>query len=193
MGFIKDNTNTFEVYLTDLGKQKFFDGGFKDAITYFSLCDGDSNYNILVPNSQEVLAYNYSTVYSYDDIVVDGGGTFYRYKSATPASGIIPSSVPNTWEKIILFNPTNLAPQPIPTINHVGTKKTSLGNGAADSDDYINDVFVQVSLRGKIADDIEYRRALLGTKQKTQKDYVMFEPAINTNATLNILTYINYE
>jgi len=192
MGFIKDNTNTFEVYLTDLGKQKFFDGGFKDAITYFSLCDGDSNYNIFVPNSQEVLDYNYSTVYSYGDIV-KATYVFYRYKSATPASGVIPSTTPSTWEKIILFNPTNLAIQPIPTINHVGTKKTSLGNGIADNDDYINDVFVQVPLRGKVADNLEYKRALLGTKQNTQKDYIMFEPAINTNATLNILTYINHE
>jgi hypothetical protein len=192
MGFIKDNTNTFEVYLTDLGKQKFFDGGFKDAISHFSLSDGDSNYNIFVPNSQEVLAYDYYTVYSYDDIV-SSSGIFYRYKSATPASGAIPSTTPSVWEKIVLFNPTNLAPQAIPTINHVGTKKTSLGNGVADSDDYINDVFVQVPLRGKVADNVEYRRALLGTKQNTQKDYVMFEPAINTNATLNILTYINYE
>lgn len=192
MGFIKDNTNTFEVYLTDLGKQKFFDGGFKDAISHFSLCDSDSNYNIFVPNSLEVLPYDYYTVYSFNDIV-NASGFFYRYINETPDSGIIPSTTPNYWEKIVLFNPTNLSPQAIPTINHVGTKKTSLGNGVADSDDYINDVFVQVPLRGKVADDIEYRRALLGTKQNTQKDYVMFEPAINTNATLNILTYISYE
>lgn len=45
MGFIKDNMNTFEVYLTDLGKQRFFDGGFKDAVVYFSIIDGDSNYD----------------------------------------------------------------------------------------------------------------------------------------------------
>ena len=50
MGFIKDNTNTFEVYLTDLGKEKFFNGGFKDSAVYFSVCDSDSNYEIFSPN-----------------------------------------------------------------------------------------------------------------------------------------------
>ena len=59
------------------------------------------------------------------------------------------------------------------------------------TDDYINDVFVQVPLRGKVADNIEYRRALLGTRQNTQKEYIMREPDFNSTQTLNLLTYTN--
>jgi hypothetical protein len=191
MGFIKDNTNTFEVYLTDLGKEKFFNGGFKDSIVYFSVCDGDSNYDIFSPSSQQILTYSASTVYSYNDIVKHSD-LFYRYKSATPASGLTPPSSLSAWEQIILFDPTVITPQPIPTINHHGTRSTSLGNTiASSSDDYINDVFVQVPLRGKVSDNIEYSRALLGTRQTTQRDYIMREPDIDTNQTLNVITYIN--
>jgi hypothetical protein len=190
MGFIKDNTNTFEVYLTDLGKEKFFNGGFKDSVVYFSVCDGDSNYDIFSPSSQQILTYSASTVYSYNDIV-KYGDLFYRYKSATSASGILPTTS-GTWDQIVLFNPTVITPQPIPTINHHGTRSTSLGNASGTiSDDYINDVFVQVPLRGKVSDNIEYRRALLGTRQTTQRDYIMQEPDIDTNQTLNVITYIN--
>jgi hypothetical protein len=191
MGFIKDNTNTFEVYLTPLGKEKFFNGGFKDSAIYFSVCDSDSNYDIFSPNPNRILPYDYGKVYSYNDIVVDGNGIYYRYKNATSASGYIPSTTPTVWEKIILFDPTVITTQAIPTINHNGTKLTSLGNGIGGADDYVNDVFVQVPLRGKVADNIEYRRALLGTRQTTQKDYIMQEPDINTNQTLNVITYIN--
>jgi hypothetical protein len=190
MGFIKDNTNTFEVYLTPLGKEKFFNGGFKDSAIYFSVCDGDSNYQIFLPDRYNILPYDYGKIYSYNDIVVIND-IYYRYKNATPASGIIPSTTPNTWEVIILFDPRVIETQPIPTINHDGTRLTSLGNGIGGADDYINDVFVQVPLRGKISDNIEYRRALLGTRQTTQRDYIMQEPDINTNQTLNVLTYIN--
>jgi hypothetical protein len=191
MGFIKDNTNTFEVYLTDLGKEKFFNGGFKDSVVYFSVCDGDSNYDIFSPSSKQILTYDYYTVYSYNDIV-ESSNIFYRYKSATPASGMIPSTTPTIWEQIILFDPTVITTQPIPTINHHGTKSTSLGNSSGTiGDDYINDVFVQVPLRGKVSDNIEYSRALLGTRQTTQRDYIMREPDIDTNQTLNVITYIN--
>jgi hypothetical protein len=190
MGFIKDNTNTFEVYLTDLGKEKFFNGGFKDSVVYFSVSDGDSNYDIFSPSSQQILTYSASTVYSYNDIV-KYGDFFYRYKSATSASGILPTTS-GTWDQIVLFNPTVITPQPIPTINHHGARSTSLGNASGTiSDDYINDVFVQVPLRGKVSDNIEYRRALLGTRQTTQRDYIMQEPDIDTNQTLNVITYIN--
>ena len=191
MGFIKDNTNTFEVYLTDLGKEKFFNGGFKDSVVYFSVCDGDSNYDIFSPSSQQILIYSASTVYSYNNIV-KYSNIFYRYKSATPASGILPTTSGSTWDQIVLFNPTVITPQPIPTINHHGTRSTSLGNASGTiSDDYINDVFVQVPLRGKVSDNIEYGRALLGTRQTTQRDYIMQEPDIDTNQTLNVITYIN--
>ena len=47
MGFITGNTNEFVVYLTDKGKETFFDGGLQDTAYYFSLSDEDSNYNVL--------------------------------------------------------------------------------------------------------------------------------------------------
>ena len=73
MGFIYDNTNTFEVYLTDLGKEKFFDGGFKDSIAYFSLVDSDANYQIFDPSQNEVLTWVTGTTYSVGSIVKYSG------------------------------------------------------------------------------------------------------------------------
>ena len=69
MGFIKDNTNTFQVCLTDLGKQKFFDGGFKDAISFFSISDGDSNYDIFNPSLNEIIPFNDMGVINIGDVV----------------------------------------------------------------------------------------------------------------------------
>jgi uncharacterized delta-60 repeat protein len=75
MGFIRDNTNSFEVYLTDLGKQKFFEDGFKDSISYFSISDTDSNYTIFNPALNEIIPFekmseiNIGDVVSFDTIV----------------------------------------------------------------------------------------------------------------------------
>jgi uncharacterized delta-60 repeat protein len=69
MGFIRDNTNTFQVCLTDLGKQKFFDGGFKDAISFFSISDGDSNYDIFNPSLNEIIPFNDKAVINIGDVV----------------------------------------------------------------------------------------------------------------------------
>ena len=45
MGFINNKDKyTFTVYLTPLGKQKFINGGLKNALKYFSLSDADENY-----------------------------------------------------------------------------------------------------------------------------------------------------
>ena len=69
MGFIRDNTNTFEVFLTDLGKQKFFDGGFKDSVSHFSISDIDSNYTIFDPALNEIIPFNDMDVINIDDVV----------------------------------------------------------------------------------------------------------------------------
>lgn len=52
MGFLTGHTNTFEVYLTDRGREAFVKNtypgglsGFNDAIAYFSVSDGSTNYN----------------------------------------------------------------------------------------------------------------------------------------------------
>ena len=194
MGFIYDNTNTFEVYLTDLGKEKFFDGGFKDSIAYFSLVDSDANYQIFDPSQNEVLTWVTGTTYSVGSIV-KYSGNFYKKVSINPSS---PSTeyVPTNsayWDKIRVFNSINISLQPIPTINHVSGYKTSLANGSSQNDDYINDVFVQVPLRGKKVDNLIYKRALFGIKTTTQKEYLMYEPDLTSNQTLEILTYINNE
>ena len=194
MGFIYDNTNTFEVYLTDLGKQKFFDGGFKDSIAYFSLSDSSSNYNIFDPATTEILDYVTGTTYSVGT-VVKYSGSYYRkvaINPSSPSTEYVPTNL-TYWDKIIPFNPTNIGLQPIPTLNHVNTYKTSLANGSADNDEYISDVFTQVPLRGKKVDNIVYRRALFGVKTNTQKEYIMYEPDLNSDQTIGVLTYINNE
>jgi len=47
MGLITGNTNEFVVYLTDKGRETFFNGGLQDKAYYFSLSDTESNYNVL--------------------------------------------------------------------------------------------------------------------------------------------------
>lgn len=194
MGFIYDNTNTFEVYLTDLGKQKFFDGGFKDSVAYFSLIDSDANYDIFDPAQNEILTWVTGTTYSVGD-VVKYSNNFYRKVSINPASPSTEYIPTNStyWDKIRVFDPTNISVQPIPTINHVSGYKTSLANGTSQNDDYISDVFVQVPLRGKKVDNLIYKRALFGIKSSTQKEYIMYEPDLTSNQTLEVLTYINNE
>ncbi len=182
MGFIKDNTNVFEVYLTDLGKEKFFNGGLKDAITHFSICDDDSNYTAFLPNSEEVLEYAIGSTYQVND-VVEYSSLFYKCKKEVTTT-IYPTTGTTYWDKINLFNPTVISQQPIPVLNHFGTNKTSMGNY------FLNEVFIQVPLRGKICDNIEYQRALFGVKTDTQRNYVLYEPAIDLNQTLGTLSYI---
>ena len=192
MGFIYDNTNTFEVYLTDLGKQKFFDGGFKDAVTYFSLSDGDCNYDIFDPTENEILDYaGTGTTYEINS-VVKYSGSYYRKVANNPLSPSTEYLPTNStyWDKIRVFNSTKIDIQPIPTINHVTGYKTSLANGTSQNDDYISDVFTQVPLRGKKVDNIIYKRALFGVKTDTQKNYILQEPDLSSNQTLEILTYI---
>lgn len=192
MGFIKDNTNTFEVYLTELGKEAFFKGGLKDSIAYFSICDGDSNYQIFMPDMYRVQPFSAGKYYQNGDVVsyFTSPKRYFRYAGASGNVTNAPT-MDVSWDEIVLFDPRSIANQAIPTINHNNTRTTSLGNGGSDADDYVSDVFVQVPLRGKVADNMEYKRGLLGTKQNTQNGYVMREPDFNSNQTLNLLTYIN--
>jgi hypothetical protein len=194
MGFIYDNTNTFEVYLTDLGKQKFFDGGFKDSITYFSLVDDDVNYDIFEPAQNEVLTWVSGNTYNIGD-VIKYNNKFYRKTSLnqlSPLTEYIPTNLAY-WDEIRLFDSTNIGLQPISTINHVTGITTSLANGSTQDDDFSHDVFIQTTLRGKKVDNIIYRRALLGVKTNTQKNYILQEPDLNSDQTISILTYIKNE
>ena len=53
----------------------------------------------------------------------------------------------------------------------------------------LNDIFTQTALRGSIVENKTYRYGLFGIKNKTQRDYVLFEPDFNSNNTLSILSY----
>ncbi len=187
MGFIKDNTNSFEIYLTDLGREKTLDGGFMTAVKYFSISDSDANYEYFIPNPNDVLTYDNTNLANYEpgDYVVTGG-TYYKFKIGTGSRTAPPS---DWWEAKTLFNPNTITKQPIPVINHADTKTTSLGNNNAFNDDYVSDVFVQVKLRGSIVDNKEYKKALYTIKNNTEKSYVLYEPDV-AQTTTPILTYI---
>jgi hypothetical protein len=189
MGFIYDNTNTFEVYLTDLGKERFFNGGFKDSITHFSLIDSDSNYDIFKPTQSEVLDYVSGKIYEVGS-VVKYLNKFYRKVKPDPSLLINePPTNLDYWDVITVYNTNVIASQTIPTINHADSgNKTSLVNG---SDEYVNEVFTQTTLRGSFVDNKTYKRALFGIKNNTQRSYILYEPDLNSDETIGILTYIN--
>jgi hypothetical protein len=187
MGFIKDNTNSFDIYLTDLGRQKTLDGGLMTAVKYFSISDTDANYEFFIPNPNEILPYDGTNLANYEpgDYVVTGD-TYYKFKIGTGSRSAPPS---DWWEAKVVFNPNVITKQPIPVINHAGTKLTSLGNDNAFDDDYLNDVFVQIKLRGTKVDNREYTKALYTIKNNTERSYVLYEPNV-AQTTNSILTYI---
>jgi hypothetical protein len=187
MGFIKDNTNSFEVYLTDLGRRKTLDGGLMTAIKYFSVTDSDANYEYFIPNPNEILPYDNANLANYEpgDYVVTGGA-YYKFKVGTSSRSGPPS---DWWESKIVFNPNIITRQPIPTMNHEGTKLTSLGTNEVFDDGFINDVFVQTKLRGTIVDNKEYKKVLYTIKNNTEKSYVLYEPNV-AQTTSPIITYI---
>ncbi len=131
-----------------------------------------------------VLGYDPSKTYPVNSIV-EFNNLYYRkvrVGSGDPTNTLI-------WDEIIVYDSTMIEPQPIPTINHQNTLKTSLGNGL---DENIKEVFTQTTLRGKIVDNKTYFKGFFGVKNNTQKDYVMFEPDLSSVDESNIiLTYIN--
>lgn len=188
MGFIKDNTNNFDIYLTDLGRQKMLDGGFKTAVTYFSLSDSDANYEYFVPNPNEILLYDSTNLANYNpgDYVVTGG-TYYRFVLSTGTRSGPPSS---WWESVVVFNPNVITAQPIPTYNHNGSKLTSLGNNNIYNDDYINDVFVQLRLRGGVIDNKISKKVISVVNNNTQGSYILYDPNV-VQSTTPLLTYLS--
>lgn len=75
------------------------------------------------------------------------------------------------------FNPT-LTNQDIITINDT----ESLTNG-------FSQVFTQTNLRGSIVEDKMYKKSLFGINGGTPKSYVMFEPSLGFNTSIQPLTY----
>lgn len=197
MGFIKENMNTMNVYLTDLGKQKFFNGGFKDSIAYFSLQD-ETNYNTFSPDINKIPIYDNSVAYHFGDYV-EYNTKFYKHKTAESIN-ILPDTGTTTWEIINVFDPANINAQPISIIDHTSspdTNKTSLDN---DSGEFINKVFTQTTLRGveyakKIDNNtgeytlVKIKNPLLGTKQNTVRYSVLHNPAYDSTTEINIITF----
>jgi len=188
MGFIQDNTNTLEVYLTDLGREQFLRNGLATAVAYFSISDDSSNYDVFLPDPTETAPYLVANLATYNPgDVVSSGSTYYRFKIGTGSRTAPPST---WWDKLIIFDPRVIASQPIPTINHDGTLQTSLGNNNIYNDDYISDVFTQVTLRGDVFENKSYKKNLRTVKTNTHKSYVLREPDPSTSGTTITTTYI---
>ena len=92
----------------------------------------------------------------------------------------------NWWIPTILFDPNVITSQPIPTINHNGTKLTSLGIDT----NFINDVFIQTRLRGSVVDNKNINNVITTIKSNTQRSYVPYNPDV-AQSVAPITTYIN--
>jgi hypothetical protein len=81
MGFIKRNKYTFEIYLTDKGREAFINNGFKNEIKYFSLID-NSNYNQMSGVDPNVLTgQTIPTIKFYDTTEVNNTIEVYTQDS----------------------------------------------------------------------------------------------------------------
>ena len=81
MGFIKRNKYTFEIYLTDKGREAFVNRGFKNSITYFSLID-NTNYQQMGGFDVNVLTeQTIPTIKYYDNTEVNETSEVYTQNS----------------------------------------------------------------------------------------------------------------
>jgi hypothetical protein len=190
MALIKDNKNSFEVYLTDLGRLKFIEGGFFEAIQSFSLSDSGANYRVFNVIKSDVLPYSEETTYNVGDVVQYLNEYYEKVlEFSEDFSGDKSPENLTYWNRVVLYDSTNLDQQRIPGIRHYGKYKTSIeGEGS-----FIDDVFLVEKYRGGILDNKPYRKLLLHTNNNSQRDYILFEPDFNSTDTLGILTYIRYE
>ena len=81
MGFIKRNKYTFEIYLTDRGREAFVNRGFKNTIAYFSLIDNTNyqqmgGFNVNVLTGQTIPTSKY-----YDNTEVNETSEVYTQNS----------------------------------------------------------------------------------------------------------------
>lgn len=81
MGFIKRNKYTFEIYLTDKGREAFVNKGFKNAVSHFSLID-NSNYEQMAGFDVNVLTnQTIPTIRYYDTTEVNESDEVYTQNS----------------------------------------------------------------------------------------------------------------
>lgn len=194
MGLINKNNNSFEVYLTDLGREKFFNGGLKDAISFFSLSDSDNNYSYFYTPENEINDYQ-GTGFTYNiNTVVKYNNNFYIKTSVNPANPTqeyLPTNG-SYWNEITVFDTTNINKQRLPMVNHNNEYTTSIKDGGGN-DIFINDIYNQTILRGDIVDNKIYDKGLFNVKIKKIKEPILFEPYYDSDDSLGILTYVNNE
>jgi hypothetical protein len=81
MGFIKRNKYTFEIYLTDKGREAFVNKGFKNTVTHFSLI-GNTNYQQMGGFDVNVLTgQTIPTIKYYDNTEVNETSEVYTQNS----------------------------------------------------------------------------------------------------------------
>lgn len=81
MGFIKRNKYTFEIYLTDKGREAFVNRGFKNTVAYFSLIDG-TNYQQMSGFDVNVLTgQTIPTIKYYDTTKINESDEVYTQNS----------------------------------------------------------------------------------------------------------------
>ena len=81
MGFIKRNKYTFEIYLTDRGREAFVNRGFKNTVAYFSLID-NTNYQQMSGFDVNVLTgQTIPTIKYYDNTEINESDEVYTQNS----------------------------------------------------------------------------------------------------------------
>lgn len=81
MGFFKRNKYTFEIYLTDKGREAFVNRGFKNTVAYFSLID-NTNYQQMSGFDVNVLTgQTIPTIKYYDNTEVNESSEVYTQNS----------------------------------------------------------------------------------------------------------------
>jgi len=81
MGFIKRNKYTFEIYLTDRGREAFVNRGFKNTVAYFSLID-NTNYQQMGGFDVNILTgQTIPTIKYYDNTEINETSEVYTQNS----------------------------------------------------------------------------------------------------------------
>lgn len=167
MGFIFDNLNTVHLYLTDLGKLKFLDGGLKNSIKKFSAIDS-FNYHVFKPNTIDIKEYSEFNIYEYGE-KVKYENNYYKLISFNNNPPAPTDSLNVDWLQIYPYEQSNINSQHIDGFKHYNSNLTSrpFNNGVKYFDDYPN----QIPLSGTFNN-----KGVLKTNKITQRNYVLFEP-----------------
>jgi hypothetical protein len=81
MGFIKRNKYTFEIYLTDRGREAFVNRGFKNTVAYFSLIDNTNYQQMSGFDVNTLTGQTIPTIKYYDNTEVNETSEVYTQNS----------------------------------------------------------------------------------------------------------------